>query len=69
MKVKAKVSFSGIISMGKGQVKDIADEAIIKDLLKAGYVEEVKDPAKEEQEPKTKAKKAVKPGEDKQDNG
>ena len=33
--------------MGKGSVRDITDKAILKDLLKAGYVEKVteKDPA------------------------
>lgn len=40
---KALKSFSGKISMAKGQVKDIRDEAIIKDLLNAGYIEEVKE--------------------------
>ena len=39
---KAKVSFSGIISMSVGDVGEIADESIAKDLLKAGYIEEVK---------------------------
>lgn len=42
MNYKAKVSFSGIISMEKGQVAGIADPAIAKDLLKAGYIEEIK---------------------------
>ena len=40
---KALKSFSGKISMAKGQVKDIKDENIIKDLLNAGYIEEVKE--------------------------
>ena len=45
---KAKVSFSGLISMRKGDVKEIKDKKIVKDLLKAGYIEEVKpDKAKE----------------------
>jgi len=42
MEYRAKVSFSGIISMAAGQVAEIADPAIAKDLLKAGYIEEVK---------------------------
>ena len=39
---KAKVSFSGAVSMHVGEVADIADVNIAKDLLKAGYIEEVK---------------------------
>ena len=39
---KAKVSFSGIISMSVGDVGEIADASIAKDLLKAGYIEEIK---------------------------
>jgi len=39
---RAKVSFSGIISMAEGEVANITDDAVAKDLLKAGYIEEVK---------------------------
>ena len=39
---KAKVGFSGLISMRKNEVREIKDKAIVKDLLKAGYIEEVK---------------------------
>ena len=38
---KAKVSFSGLINMSKGEVKEIKDKKIIEDLLKAGYIEPV----------------------------
>lgn len=44
---RAKVCFSGLISMKKGEAKDIKDKKIVKDLLKSGYIEEVK-PAKSE---------------------
>ena len=44
---RAKVGFSGLISMKKNEVKQIKDKAIIKDLLKAGYIEEIK-PTKSE---------------------
>ena len=44
---KAIKSFSGVISMTKGQEKDITDKAIIEDLLHAGYIEEVKAEVKE----------------------
>ncbi|CEG26006.1 hypothetical protein [Bacillus sp. B-jedd] len=42
MKVKALVSFSGLVTMGRGEVKDIKDKVIIADLRKAGFVEEIK---------------------------
>lgn len=44
---RAKVGFSGLISMKKNEVKEIKDKKIAKDLLKAGYIEEVK-PTKSE---------------------
>lgn len=47
---KALVSFSGLISMSKGQVKKIKDKEVIKDLLKAGYIEEVKTTKKKKDE-------------------
>lgn len=57
MEYRAKVSFSGIISMAEGQVAGIADPAIAKDLLKAGYIEEVK-PATKSKATSNKRKKA-----------
>lgn len=39
---KALISFSGKVSMSKGQVREIEDKEVIKDLLNAGYIEEVK---------------------------
>lgn len=44
---KALKSFAGAVSMRKGEVKEINDKEIAKDLLNAGYIEEVK-PAKKE---------------------
>lgn len=44
---KALKSFAGAVSMRKGEVKEINDKEIVKDLLNAGYIEEVK-PAKKE---------------------
>lgn len=59
---KAKVSFSGVVSMNAGEVKDIADDSIAKDLVRAGYIEPVQpankvktDKAKTEKKP-TRAK-------------
>lgn len=38
---RALVSFSGLISMAQGEIREIADKAMAKDLLNAGYIEEV----------------------------
>ena len=43
MKIKAKISFCGALSMGKGEVREYSDEAVLSDLLRAGYVEEVEE--------------------------
>lgn len=42
MKVRALISFAGAFSMYKGEEKECSDNAILQDLLKAKYVEEVK---------------------------
>lgn len=66
MAFKATISFSGRkISMKKGDVRDITDEALAKDLLNAGYVIEL-DESKpleskpEASKPKTTSKKTAK---------
>ena len=46
MKVKALIGFSGLVSMRKGEVRDIRDKAIVTDLLRAGYVEQIEKPKK-----------------------
>ena len=35
-------SFSGVISMYEGETREIDDAELVDDLLKAGYIEEVK---------------------------
>ena len=35
-------SFSGVISMYEGETREIEDAELVADLLKAGYIEEVK---------------------------
>lgn len=62
MRYKALVSFTGIISMAMGDVREISDTSVAKDLLNAGYVEEIKEisPEKvteEKTSPKRKEKK------------
>ena len=50
MKVKAKVSFAGAFSMVSGEIKECSNKATLKDLIKAGYIEEVKEEKKKEGE-------------------
>lgn len=40
--LKAIKSFSGTVSMYEGETREIDDATIVADLLRAGYVEEVK---------------------------
>ncbi len=47
VKIKALVSFSGAFSMAVGEVRECDDDYIIKDLLQAGYIEEVEKPKKD----------------------
>lgn len=54
MLVKALVSFAGKVSMGAGETQEVSDEATLKDLLRAGYIVEVKPKA----EPKAEKPKA-----------
>lgn len=39
MLVRAKVSFAGTISMSAGEVKEIKNDYVLRDLMKAGYIE------------------------------
>lgn len=62
---KANRSFSGAISMKRGDVREIKDAEVAKDLIRAGYVSELAD---ESNKPKTTSskkasKKVVKDGE------
>lgn len=56
MKVRALVSFSGVVSMRKGEEREIYNQAIINDLLQAKYIEALEKPEKKE-EPKPPAKR------------
>ena len=42
MEYKALKSFSGKISMSRGEVRKIEDKSLVKDLLNAGYIMEMK---------------------------
>lgn len=61
---KATKSFSGIISMKKGDVREINDEDVAKDLLRAGFVIglESEEKPKASSSKKASSKKADKDG-------
>lgn len=42
MKIKALVSFSGALTMHKGEIREYGVKAILSDYLQAGFIEEVK---------------------------
>jgi len=61
----ATVSFSGIIAMHKGEVREISDPSLVEDLTKAGYIikyeatknaKTEKSEVAEDDKPKTKRK-------------
>ena len=56
-KVKATVSFAGKISMSAGEVGEIADKAVLSDLLSAGYVEELSEKKSDAPKPPAQNKK------------
>ena len=60
MKVKALISFGGVVSMTKGEIRKIS-KTVAKDLIKAGYVEQVVEEKEEKPKKTTKtSKKTVK---------
>lgn len=65
MQYKALVSFSGVISMSAGQVREISDKALADDLVKAGYIVNLEDLKPQKPKPKTTKKKGAKKNENK----
>ena len=53
MAYRALRSFSGIVTMVKGEVREINNEEVVKDLLRAGYIVDLSE--------KQKAAKSSKP--------
>ena len=51
---RALTSFSGIVSMAMGEIREISDPSIVRDLLNAGYIMQVE----QEQPKKTRRKKS-----------
>lgn len=64
MKIKALVNFSGAFSMVTGEERECSDEATLRDLLQAKYVEEVKEKSKpkKQEELKIDIKEPLKKG-------
>ena len=66
MVYRALRSFSGVISMATGEERELKDQYLIDDLLKAGYIAPVRDasedqgPLKEKENEKTKKKRGAK---------
>lgn len=58
MRVKATRSFSGLVSMAKGDTRNLEEGPVLKDLLSCGYVEPVETLNAEQQEPEPLAEAA-----------
>ena len=56
MLYKATVSFSGVVSMSMGEVREISDQTLIDDLIKAGHIVPHEATKKPEEKPKAKPK-------------
>jgi Skp family chaperone for outer membrane proteins len=57
MKYRALVSFSGALSMHQGEVRELNNKVIIKDLLRAKHIEEVTEKSNIEKELQNKIEK------------
>lgn len=55
MQYKALISFCGLENMAKGQVKELPDNDITKDLLRCGYIVAIEESSKT-----TRGRKSVK---------
>ena len=64
MRYKALISFSGVISMAEGEVREISDKALIDDLTKAGYIVPLTSEEKAKAKPKTTTKRKGKAKDD-----
>ena len=45
MKIRAKTSFCGALTMAIGEVRECSDKSLLADLFRAGYIEPVGDTA------------------------
>ena len=54
MKIEAMVSFCGVLSMSKGEIRDYSVEPVVSDLMEAGYIREISEKTAEKTAEKTK---------------
>ena len=64
MAYRALKTFAGVVTMVKGEVREIKDDTIAKDLLKAGYIVDLS-----EKQKAAKSSKSAKTKEVEADNG
>ncbi len=46
MRVEALKGFCGVLSMAKGEIREYGDEAVLADLISAGYIKEAAEETK-----------------------
>ena len=51
MKIEAMVSFCGVLSMSKGEIRDYSVEPVVSDLMEAGYIREISEKTAEKTKP------------------
>ena len=51
MKIEAMVSFCGVLSMSKGEIRDYSVEPVVSDLMEAGYIREISEKTVEKTKP------------------
>ena len=63
MSYMATISFSGLISMHKGEVREITEPSLVEDLTKAGYIIPYEATSKKKEEPAKTTKRKGKTNE------
>ena len=61
MAYRALKTFTGVITMVKGEVREIKDEALVKDLVKNGFIVSLSEKKAEKKEPEAEVKAEEKP--------
>lgn len=59
MKIRGLVNFTGLINCHVGQVKEVEDSEIVRELIKANYIEEIKENPEIQKEIQEKPKEEV----------
>ena len=61
MAYRALKTFTGVLTMVKGEVREIKDETLVKDLLKNGFIVSLSEKKAEKKEPEAEVKAEEKP--------